>query len=62
MRIAIIFAVIPSSASSHEMRWYLPFTSFIGYFRRRESCVMPWSRTAAPFAQCEPRLIGESNT
>jgi len=30
----------------------LPFASFIGYFRRRESCVMPWSRTAAPFAQC----------
>src|SRR3979490_669933 len=58
---ANIFCVIPSSAWSHEMRWYLPFTSFIGYFRRRESCVMPWSRTAAPCAECEPRLIGESN-
>src|SRR5713226_3358772 len=56
------FRVMPSSAWSHEMRWYLPFASFIGYFRRRESCVMPTSRTAAPLAQCEPRLIGESNT
>ena len=38
------------------MRWYLPSTSFIGYFRRYS----PWpcSRTAAPLAQCAPRLIG----
>src|SRR6185369_10241724 len=42
------------------MRWYLPFTSFIGYFRRNS----PWpcSRRAAPLAQCEPRFSGESNT
>ena len=61
-RIVIAFFVISSSAWSQLMRWYLPFTSFIGYFSRCESSVMPCSRTAAPFAQCEPRLIGESNT
>src|SRR5258708_31541031 len=33
-------------------------TSFIGYFRRRSPCTS--SRTEAPLAQCEPRLIGES--
>src|SRR5690349_10925386 len=44
------------------MRFHLPSSSFIGYFRRWESCVMPCSRTEAPFAQCAPRLIGESNT
>src|SRR5512133_2549988 len=42
------------------MRWYLPLTSFIGYFRRYSPC--PCSRSAAPFAQWAPRLIGESNT
>src|SRR6185369_46313 len=42
------------------MRWYLPSTSFIGYFRRYSPC--PCSRSAAPLAQCEPRLSGESNT
>ena len=41
---------------------YLPFTSFIGYFRRCECSVMPCSRTLAPLAQCAPRLSGESNT
>ncbi len=44
------------------MRWYLPFTSFIGYFSRCECSVMPCSRTEAPLAQCAPRLSGESNT
>src|SRR5260221_9465754 len=41
---------------------HLPPSSFIGYLRRCESCVMPCSRTEAPLAQCAPRLIGESNT
>src|SRR6185436_11910785 len=50
------------SATSHEIRCHFPPTSFIGYFRRCESCVMPCSRIEAPFAQCAPRLIGESNT
>ena len=44
------------------MRFHLPPSSFIGYFRRCESCVMPCSRIEAPLAQCAPRLIGESNT
>src|SRR5688572_27333208 len=44
------------------MRFHLPPSSFIGYLRRCESCVMPCSRTEAPLAQCAPRLIGESNT
>src|SRR3972149_7018374 len=44
------------------MRFHLPPSSFTGYLRRCESCVMPCSRTAAPLAQCAPRLIGESNT
>src|SRR3954469_20078191 len=45
-------------AVSHETFCHSPLTSFIGYFSRRS----PWtsSRTAAPLAQCEPRLIGES--
>ena len=40
----------------------MPPSSFIGYLRRCESCVMPCSRIEAPLAQCAPRLIGESNT
>src|SRR5258706_5412656 len=44
------------------MRFHLPPSSFIGYFSRCESCVMPCSRIDAPLAQCAPRLIGESNT
>src|SRR4051795_3282890 len=45
-------------AWSHDSRCHSPLTSFIGYFSRRS----PWtsSRTDAPLAQCEPRLIGES--
>src|SRR5688500_9762270 len=50
------------SATSQLTRCHLPATSFIGYLRRCESCVMPCSRIDAPFAQCAPRLIGESNT
>ena len=55
-----ILALISFSAWSQEMRWYLPPTSFIGVFRRYS----PWpcSRSAAPLAQCAPRLSGESNT
>src|SRR6266436_6257007 len=46
-------------AWSHETRCHSPLTSFIGYFRRRS----PWtsSRTDAPLAQCDPRLIGLSH-
>ena len=40
------------------MRVHWPLTNFIGYFSRRSLCTS--SRTEAPFAQCEPRLIGLS--
>src|ERR1700694_1199592 len=45
-------------ACSHNRRCHSPLTSFIGYFRRRS----PWtsSRTEAPLAQWDPRLIGLS--
>ena len=55
-----ILALISSSAWSHEIRWYLPSTSFIGYLSRNSPCA--FSRSAPPLAQCPPRLIGESNT
>src|SRR6185369_15940037 len=45
-------------AWSHLMRVHWPLTSFIGYLRRRSLCTS--SRTEAPLAQCEPRLIGLS--
>src|SRR5512140_1597785 len=47
-------------ACSQLIFWYLPLTSFIGDFSR----CSPWpcSRIDEPFAQCAPRLIGESNT
>src|SRR4051794_19883344 len=45
-------------ATSHETRDHWPLASFIGYFRRRSPDTS--SRTDAPLAQCEPRLIGES--
>src|SRR5689334_23425236 len=45
-------------AWSHLMRVHCPLASFIGYFRRRSLCTS--SRTEAPLAQCEPRLIGLS--
>src|SRR6476646_10432823 len=40
------------------MRFQAPPSSFIGYFRRRSPLTS--SRTEAPLAQCEPRLIGLS--
>ena len=45
-------------AWSHEIFCHSPLTSFIGYFSRRSPCTS--SRTEAPLAQCEPRLIGLS--
>src|SRR5690348_18217411 len=45
-------------AWSHLMRVHWPLASFIGYFKRRSLCTS--SRTEAPLAQCEPRLIGLS--
>src|SRR6476646_12157514 len=40
------------------MRVHWPLASFIGYFRRRSPITS--SRTEAPLAQCDPRLIGDS--
>src|ERR1043166_5736307 len=50
----------PSSliAWSHEMRDHWPLASFIGYLSRRSPETS--SRTEAPLAQCEPRLMGLS--
>src|SRR5215470_13755996 len=62
LRIASMRSPISLIAVSQEILVYLPFTSFIGYFRRCECSVMPCSRTEAPLAQCAPRLSGESNT
>src|SRR3954447_5495229 len=45
-------------AWSQLTRVHWPPTSFIGYFKRRSPETS--SRTEAPLAQCEPRLIGES--
>src|SRR4051794_12795887 len=45
-------------ATSQDIFCHSPLTSFIGYFRRRSPCTS--SRTEAPLAQCEPRLIGLS--
>src|SRR5215831_9950896 len=45
-------------AMSQDILVHWPLTSFIGYFSRRSPCTN--SRTAAPLAQCEPRLIGLS--
>ena len=56
LRISISLSPISLMAWSHLMRVHWPFTSFIGYFRRRSP--MTSSRTEAPLAQCEPRLIG----
>src|SRR5690349_12262671 len=60
--IAASFCATSFSAWSQETRCHLPPSSFIGYLSRCESCVIPCSRIDAPFAQCAPRLIGESNT
>src|SRR6185503_17299053 len=62
LRISSSFFEISSYAWSQETRCHLPPESFIGYLRRCESCAMPCSRIDAPFAQCPPRLSGESNT
>src|SRR5262245_53964779 len=56
------FSLTSFNATSQETFCHLPPTSFIGLFRRCESCVMPCSRIEAPLEQCAPRLIGESNT
>src|ERR1700690_3022512 len=45
-------------ACSHLMGVPWRFGSFIGYFSRRSPITS--SRTEAPLAQCEPRLIGDS--
>src|SRR3546814_11378606 len=45
-------------ASSQEVRVHWPSTSLTGYLSRRSVCTS--SRTLAPLAQCEPRLIGLS--
>src|SRR3954471_6651189 len=45
-------------AWSQLTRVHWPPTSFIGYFSRRSPETS--SRTDAPLAQCEPRLIGDS--
>ena len=47
-------------ASSQDMRFHCPPASFIGYLTRRSA--WPCSRTDAPFAQCAPRLNGESKS
>src|SRR6185312_886863 len=45
-------------AWSQPIFCHSPLTSFIGDFSRRSPCTS--SRTDAPLAQCEPRLIGLS--
>jgi hypothetical protein len=57
-RIAMSLAPISSIAVSQLTRTQEPLRSFIGYFSLRS----PWtaSRAAAPLAQCEPRLNGDS--
>src|SRR4029077_7901111 len=57
-RIAISLSPISSIALSQEIRVHWPLTSLSGYLSRRSPCTN--SRTAAPLAQCEPRLIGLS--
>src|SRR6476661_10902094 len=55
---AMSLSPISLIATSQDTRDHLPFVSFIGYFSRRSPETS--SRTEAPFAQCEPRLIGDS--
>src|SRR4029450_696453 len=54
----MILSPISLMAWSQDTLVHWPFTSFIGYFRRRSPCTT--SRAAAPLAQWEPRLIGAS--
>src|SRR6266851_4345765 len=55
---AVSLSPISLMAWSQDSRVHWPLTSFIGYLSRRSPCTS--SRTAAPLAQCEPRLIGLS--
>src|SRR5215467_5778728 len=55
---SVSLSPISLTAWSQLMRVHCPSTSFIGYFSRRSPLTS--SRTEAPLAQCEPRLIGES--
>jgi hypothetical protein len=57
-RICSILSATSAIAWSQDRRVHWPFTSFIGYFRRRSPCTS--SRTEAPLAQWVPRLIGDS--
>ena len=57
-RMSSSLAEISSSAWSQLSRCHCPPDSFIGYFTRRSPCTN--SRTEAPFAQCVPRLMGDS--
>src|SRR5580704_7859821 len=50
---------ISAIAWSQEIRVHLPSTIFVGYLSRRSPCAC--SRTEAPLAQWEPKLIGLSN-
>src|SRR5690242_12092235 len=53
-----ILSPISFIAVSHDTRLHCPLLSFMGYFRRRSPETS--SRTEAPLAQWEPRLIGDS--
>src|SRR4029077_6215124 len=59
---ALSLLPISSIATSQPILCHLPSPSLTGVFRRIECSCIPCSRTEAPFAQCAPRLIGESNT
>src|ERR1700681_1039244 len=62
LRIARILSPPSAIASSQLIFCHLPLTSLTGVLSRIEFSCIPWSRTDAPFAQCAPRLSGESNT
>src|ERR1044071_8981394 len=53
-----LLSPISLMATSQDTRCHCPSASFIGYLRRRSPDTN--SRTDAPLAQCEPRLIGLS--
>src|SRR4029077_13282988 len=59
---ALSLLPISSIATSQPILCHLPSPSLTGVFRRIECSCIPCSRTEAPFAQCAPRLSGESNT
>src|SRR4030081_3678413 len=60
LRMASSRSPISLMAWSQERRWYLPFTSFIGYFSRCECSVMPCSRTEASLGAVRPRVEGRA--